>query len=98
MSGVFTFPPQLIPKEALVESQAGSQVFVVGKDNKVEVRTVDVGRSYKQQWLIKKGLKKGERVIVKGTQKVHAGMVVSPEVGPQGSTPTPEAAGGSDEH
>ena len=67
----------LVPGPALVESQVGTQVFVVNKDNKVESRTVEVGQAYKQQWIIKKGLKKGERVIYDGLQKVRPGVVVN---------------------
>ena len=69
----------LIPQPALMESQAGQQVFVVNQENKVESRMVDVSSSYKHQWVIKKGLKKGEKVIVEGVQKVRPGMVVKPE-------------------
>lgn len=68
----------LIPKEALVEDQAGAHVFVVGEDNKVEVRPVEVADSYKDQWVVKKGLKEGERVVVTGVQKVKPGMSVDP--------------------
>jgi membrane fusion protein (multidrug efflux system) len=69
----------LIPQPALVESQIGNQVFVVDADNKVQIRNVGVGRGYKDQWIIKKGLKKGEQVIVEGTQKVRPGVVVKPK-------------------
>ncbi len=66
----------LIPQPALVESQIGQQVFVVDQDNKVSVRTVEVGRGYQNQWVVRKGLKKGEKVIVDGTQKVKPGVMV----------------------
>ena len=69
----------LIPQPALVESQIGKQVFVVNAENKVESRSVEVGRGYQDQWIIKKGLKKGEKVIVEGTQKVRPGVVVKPK-------------------
>jgi len=69
----------LIPQPALVESQIGNQVFVVNAENKVESRNVEVGRGYQDQWIIKKGLKKGEKVIVEGTQKVRPGVVVKPK-------------------
>jgi membrane fusion protein (multidrug efflux system) len=67
----------LIPQPALVESQIGKQVFVVNQANKVESRSVEVGRGYQGQWIIKKGLKKGEKVIVEGTQKVRPDTVVN---------------------
>jgi membrane fusion protein (multidrug efflux system) len=38
---------------------------------------VEVGQAYQQQWIIKKGLKKGERVIYDGLQKVRPGVVVN---------------------
>jgi RND family efflux transporter MFP subunit len=66
----------LVPQPALVESQIGKQVFVVNQENKVESRSVEVGRGYQGRWIIKKGLKKGEKIIVEGTQKVRPGMVV----------------------
>ena len=51
-------------------------MLVVDKDNKVEKRMVTTGASYKQQWIVDKGLKKGERVIAEGLQKVRPGMEV----------------------
>ena len=69
----------LIPETALVETQAGTHIFVVGKDNKVESRKVVAGSSYKQQRVINDGLKHGEQVIIEGVQKVRAGMAVKPE-------------------
>jgi membrane fusion protein (multidrug efflux system) len=69
----------LIPETALVETQAGTHVFVVGKDNKVESRKVVAGSPYKQQLVINDGLKHGEQVIIEGVQKVRAGMAVKPE-------------------
>jgi len=67
----------LIPGPALVQSQVGTQVYVVNKDNKVESRSVEVGESHQQQWIIKKGLEKGERVIYDGLQKVRPGALVN---------------------
>jgi membrane fusion protein (multidrug efflux system) len=70
-------PNTLVPGPALVQSQVGTQVYVVNKDNKVESRTVEVGQAYKQQWIIKKGLKKGARVIYDGLQKIRPGVLVN---------------------
>jgi RND family efflux transporter MFP subunit len=80
----------LVPKPALVENQAGQQVYVVDKDNKVVTRTVEVGQPYEGQWVIKSGLEKGERVIVEGLQKVRPGRVVDaqPAQAPQSQTPS----------
>ena len=69
----------LIPETALVQTQAGTNVFVVGKDNKVESKKVVAGSSYKQHRVINDGLKHGEQVIIEGVQKVRPGMAVKPE-------------------
>jgi RND family efflux transporter MFP subunit len=69
----------LIPKPALLETQAGQQVYVVDKDDKVVTRKVAVGQPYQDQWVITSGLEEGERVIVDGLQKVRPGHVVDPQ-------------------
>ena len=66
----------LIPEKALLQTQEGTYVFVVDKDNKVEKRMVTTGASHEHQWIVEKGLKKGERVIAEGLQKVRPGMQV----------------------
>ena len=68
---------ELIPGPALVQSQIGTHVFVVDKDDRVETRVVEVDRAYGQQWVIRKGLEKGERIIVTGIQKVRTGTIVN---------------------
>jgi len=80
----------LIPKPALIEDELGSRVLVVGKDNQAEARKVVTGGTYKQMLIINKGLKPGERVIVKGVQKVKDGMTVKPRAAspqPEGTPP-----------
>ena len=67
----------LIPEKALLQTQEGTYVYVVDKDNKVEKRMITTGASHKQQWIVNKGLDKGERVISDGLQKVRPGMVVN---------------------
>ena len=69
----------LIPETALVESQLGKRVFVVDESNKIHVRKVQVGSSFKQHYVVTEGLKQGERVVVQGTQKVRPGITVNPQ-------------------
>jgi membrane fusion protein, multidrug efflux system len=69
----------LIPQTALLETQQGSFVYVLAKDNTVAKRMVTKGSSYKQYWVIKAGLKKDETVISQGLQKIRkSGMQVQP--------------------
>jgi len=66
----------LVPQRAVSELQDRSTVAVVGKDDKVEIRTVKLGERVGTRWVVKEGLKKGERVIVEGLQKAAPGAPV----------------------
>jgi membrane fusion protein, multidrug efflux system len=69
----------LIPQTALLETQLGSFVYILSKDNKVEQRMVKKGFAYQQYWVIKEGLKEDETVIYQGLQKIKKpGMQVQP--------------------
>jgi membrane fusion protein (multidrug efflux system) len=70
----------LVPQRCVLELQGRFSVLVVGEGNKVENRQVQVGPTIKEFWLIKEGLKSGEKVIYEGLQKVKEGLVVEPEV------------------
>jgi RND family efflux transporter MFP subunit len=69
----------LVPQRAVSELQGGYQVAVLDRENKVGIRTVRVGDRIGSQWIISEGLKRGERVVVEGVQKVRAGMQVNPK-------------------
>ena len=69
----------LVPQRALTELQGGYQVAVVGRDNKVDIRTVTVGDRTGSDWVISDGLKPGEKVVAEGVQKVRAGAQVNPK-------------------
>ena len=63
-------------RQAIQRDQQGAFVMVVGADNKVELRRVDVSRSARGQAVIDKGLKEGENVITDGVGKVRPGITV----------------------
>jgi membrane fusion protein (multidrug efflux system) len=69
----------LIPQRAVRELQGGYQVGVVGEGNKVEVRAVVATDRVGGEWVIEKGLKAGDRVIVEGLLKTRPGDVVDVE-------------------
>jgi membrane fusion protein (multidrug efflux system) len=68
----------LVPQRAVNELQTSYEVAVVGAENKVEIRSVEVGERFGMLWLIEDGLKPDDRVIVEGSQKVRDGQVVKP--------------------
>ncbi|KLV07319.1 hemolysin D [Photobacterium aquae] len=68
----------LIPAKALSRTPKGSaQLSVITADNKVELRTVETSRMVNNEWLITKGIKAGEKVIVEGLQFVRPGSPVA---------------------
>jgi membrane fusion protein, multidrug efflux system len=81
----------LIPQRAVTEMQGKYLVAVVGADNKVDVRPVQVGERIGSDWLIDKGLQPGEQVIAEGTQKVRPGATVLPKPFSPAAAATPAA-------
>ena len=67
---------KLIPQAAVNEQQGGYLVAVVDKDNRVSMRTVQVGQRTDTMWVIQSGLNAGERVVVEGQQSLRPGMTV----------------------
>lgn len=69
----------LVPQRAVNEVQGTYQVAVVGPDNIVEVRPVQVGEQIGQARIVTEGLKPGERVVAEGVQKAKPGEQVTPK-------------------
>jgi len=69
----------LVPQRAVLQQQGQYLVAVVGADNKVEMRLVQVGERTGNQWIVTEGLKAGERIVAEGLEKVRPGITVSPK-------------------
>ncbi len=69
----------LIPQRAVQQSAKGFFVWVVNDENKADFRPVKVGDWKGTDWFITEGLTSGEKVIVDGGIRLHAGdkVVVS---------------------
>lgn len=68
----------LVPQGAVEELQGSYQVIVVGPSNRCEIRSVTVGERVGSYWLIERGLKPTDRVLIEGLQKVRGGDEVKP--------------------
>lgn len=68
----------LVPQRAVTELQGSYQIIVIGADNRAEIRPVRMGRRVDRMWVVEQGLNAGERIVVEGTQKATAGVVVNP--------------------
>ena len=71
----------LVPQRAITRNARGEAIaMVVGADNTVAVRTVEVVNSIGNRWLVRAGLVPGDQVIVEGLQKIGPGAIVQPAI------------------
>jgi membrane fusion protein (multidrug efflux system) len=75
-----------VPQQAVQELQGSKSVFVVAAGDKVEARRVVAHLRIENDWVIAEGLAAGDRVVVEGSGKLRAGIVVKPTAAP-GPTP-----------
>ena len=83
----------LIPRAAVLSDQQGDYVFTVDAQNKVARANVKLGEGNGADQVVQSGLTAGERIVVDGLQRVHAGAVVKPaapeaDIGTAGPSPT----------
>lgn len=68
----------LVPQQAVARDAAGrASVMVVTPDNKVEKRAVELSRAIGNKWLVDKGVRAGEKVVVDGFQRIKPGDAVT---------------------
>lgn len=75
-----------VPQRAVLEGPQGKFVYTVGKDNKAEMKKVEIGEWRGGDVVIHAGLNPGDRVIVDGVLKLGPGAPV------QLGAPAPAAA------
>jgi membrane fusion protein (multidrug efflux system) len=76
-----------VPERAVAIGTDESSVMVLGADNVAARRVVALGGRHEGQWVVRSGLKPGEKIIVDGWQRVQPGQKVTPQTAP------PAAAG-----
>lgn len=86
VSGMILKNAVLVPQQAIIQTQKGSMVVVVGKDDKAEMRAVDLGDNYGDSFLLNKGLEPGERIVIEGGNKAVPGQPVRVQ---EGKAPQP---------
>lgn len=68
----------LVPQRAVTDMQGRYLLAVVGADNKVGIRPVNVGEQVGTDWVITGNVKVGDRVVAEGVQKVRPDATVNP--------------------
>jgi len=67
----------LVPQPGVTRDAKGNATaLLVGPDDKVVSRELELGRAVGDAWLVEKGLVDGDRLIVEGTGKVRPGQAV----------------------
>ena len=69
----------LVPDEAVITDQTRRAVFVLGKDNKVEMRNVELGPMVEGLRVIRSGLKSSDKVVLDGLARLQPGAQVQPK-------------------
>ena len=65
------------PITAVLENQAGKYVYKLDENNLPQLVYVKTGEQNGENWIIKEGLKKGDRIVTDGLQKVTPGKPVT---------------------
>jgi membrane fusion protein (multidrug efflux system) len=66
------------PQQGITHAPDGTATaLIVGANDQVEKRTVELDRAIGDQWIVTRGLEPGDRLIVAGLQRVKPGMEVA---------------------
>ena len=86
----------LIPESAVSTDQERKVVYVVTPENRVSTRPVKLGPRSEGLRVVLDGVKAGERVIIRGMQRVQDGIPVEVEPGEIQAVPDPTLAPATD--
>ncbi|MBV7486071.1 efflux RND transporter periplasmic adaptor subunit [Bordetella sp. BOR01] len=68
----------LVPARAVQLNNGIASVLVVGADDIVQPRQIEIGEQQEGNWVVRQGLDSGDRVVVDGWHKVRPGQRVTP--------------------
>ena len=69
----------LVPEVAISSDQRGRFLLTVKKDGTVEYKPIEIGPLLAGMRVVSKGIKKDDRVIIKGIQRARPGAKVTPQ-------------------
>lgn len=68
----------VIPQRAVIEMQGIYQVYVLDKENKVQMQIIQVGQSFKDAYVVTDGLSATDKIAMGGTSLLKNGSVITP--------------------
>lgn len=69
----------VIPQRSVIEMQGIFQVYVLGDGNKVDLKIIQPGPSFKDAYIVEDGLKPGDKIAFGGTQLLKTGSTINPK-------------------
>lgn len=70
----------VLPQKAVFEIQDKNYVYVLGRDNKVHMRSFAPKARLDEYYIVGSGLEAGEKVVYEGIQNIRDGMQIAPVV------------------
>ncbi len=70
----------IIPQRSVIEMQGITQVYVLGKDNKVEMKAIQLGPAFKDSYIVTDGLTANDKIALGGTSQLKSGNIISPQI------------------
>ncbi len=66
----------LIPQAAVLESVNGKYVWIIDENGTAKQQNIEVSGAYKEDWIVKDGLKAGDKIISSNLQSMRQGTKV----------------------
>jgi len=66
----------VVPQQTINQLQSKYQVFIVDDSSKIQPRLIEVGQRVGSNWIVKDGLKPGEKVAIVGSMMIRPAMQV----------------------
>ncbi|MGD9944079.1 MAG: efflux RND transporter periplasmic adaptor subunit [Burkholderiaceae bacterium] len=70
----------VVPQTAVLQTDRGRQVWVIGPDDKAALRSVQTAGWVGQDWVVSDGLQPGDRVAIDNLLRLRAGAAVQPQL------------------
>ncbi len=69
----------VVPQSATFEQQKDVMIYTLEKDNKIKSRMIEIEGVVNNLYVVKSGLKVGDKIVVTGVNKLRSGTTISPK-------------------
>lgn len=70
----------VIPQRSVIEMQGVYQVYVLDNSNKVEIKMIQIGPTFKDSYIVTDGLTANDKIAMGGTSLLKSGSVIVPKI------------------